>query len=103
MLHEPLEPRTLFAGVTLITHGYQGNITGWVATAANDVADRAGGSDYASIYTMTVAASSGKLAVTSFGADNGQKDYRQTLGGEMVLKLDWSTVSSGNEMHGMPR
>ncbi|MGN6506443.1 MAG: hypothetical protein ACTHM6_12865, partial [Tepidisphaeraceae bacterium] len=93
---DTLEGRRLLAGVTLLTHGYQGNTTGWVATAADDIAARLGGTKYASIYTMTVDQSGGSLKVTSFGPDSGQKDYRDTLDGEMVLKLDWSNVSAGS-------
>ncbi|MDB5324655.1 MAG: hypothetical protein JWM57_224, partial [Phycisphaerales bacterium] len=97
MTFEPLEARRLLAGITLITHGLNGDVTGWVARVAEGVEDRAGGSSAASIYTMTVAAASnGKLGVTAFGPDSGQKDYRSTTAGELIIKLDWNTVSGGS-------
>ncbi len=95
-----LEARRMLAGVTLLAHGNDGNIDGWVATAAEDIAARAGGSDYASIYTMAVTASGANLAVTSFGPTGGQKDYRQTLRGELIVQLDWSTVSNASHSTG---
>lgn len=94
---ESLEGRRLLAGVTLITHGYNGDVNGWVATAAADVQERAGGSKAASIYTMSVAKNnSNRLTVTAFTPDKNQIDYRSTTGGELILKLDWSTVSGGS-------
>ena len=95
MLHESLEARRLFAGVTILTHGYNGDITGWVATAAADIQARAGGKSASSIYTMSVTAAGRGLTVSSFVPDSGQKNYRQTTGGEVIIKLDWSTVSDG--------
>ena len=95
MTTEPLEPRRLLAGITLITHGYNSNVTGWVATAATDVQTRAGGKNASSIYTMTVAKSGSGLAVTGFTPDSGQKAYAATTAGELIIKLDWGTVSSG--------
>lgn len=95
-LVETLESRRLLAGVTLITHGLNGDVTGWVAQIANGIEGRLGGSSAASIYTMTVAASNGKLAVTSFVPDAGQKAYTATSTGELIIKLDWNTVSGGS-------
>ena len=92
---ETLESRRLFTGLTILTHGYEGNITGWIATAATDIQQRYGGSKYASIYSMVVSQSGKSLVVTSFGPDSGQPDYKTTLDGEMILKLDWSSVSAG--------
>ncbi|MGC4033398.1 MAG: calcium-binding protein [Tepidisphaeraceae bacterium] len=94
---EPLEARRLLAGVTLLTHGYNGDVNGWVATAAADIQARAGGRNAASIYTMSVAENSnGRLTVTAFTADANQIDYRNTTAGELIVKLDWSTVSDGD-------
>ena len=96
MTFESLEPRRLLAGITLITHGYNGDVKGWVKTAAADIASRVGGKNAASIYTMSVTASGGKLSVSAFGPDSGQKNYAATSNAEMILKLDWSSVSSGS-------
>ncbi|MBC7783369.1 MAG: hypothetical protein H7144_05970, partial [Burkholderiales bacterium] len=94
--YDILEARRLLAGVTLLTHGLNGDIDGWVETAAADIAERAGGATRASIYSMEVEASGGTLTVTSFGPDSGESDYRETLDGEMILKLDWGSVSGGS-------
>lgn len=92
---EPLEPRRLLAGVTLFTHGLNGNVAGWVGAAAEATAERVGGARAASIYTMTVGERSGRLAVTSFAPDSGQRALRDTSAGEIVVKLDWGSVSGG--------
>lgn len=95
-LIEHLEGRTLFAGVTILTHGLNGNVTGWVEEAAKDIQDRAGGATRATIYTMTVKSSNViSLKVDSFGPDSGQLDYRNTTDAELIVKLDWSSVSNG--------
>lgn len=90
----------MLAGVTLLAHGNGGNINGWVNAAAEDIADRAGGSNYASIYTMAVTASGGNLVVSSFAPVSGQKDFRETLSGEVIIQLDWSSVSHGSQSTG---
>ncbi|HEY0007672.1 MAG TPA: hypothetical protein VGB55_03015, partial [Tepidisphaeraceae bacterium] len=91
---ETLENRRLLAGMTLLTHGFNGNVNGWVAEAAEGIEERLG-EDHASIYTMSVTASGGNLAVSRFRPDSGQENYQQTQGGEVVVKLDWSSVSGG--------
>jgi Ca2+-binding RTX toxin-like protein len=91
---ESLESRRLLAGVTLLAHGYNGNVTGWVAAAADAIEERVGDDDV-SVYTLRVQASNGQLAVTGFAADSGEADFRTTRAGELVVKLDWSSVSNG--------
>jgi hypothetical protein len=89
---EPLEARKLLSGVTLLIHGYQGNITGWVESAADAISDRVDGG--ASIYVMTVAKKDGDPAVTSFKQESGPAlDSSQE--GEVVIKLDWTDVDGG--------
>ncbi len=95
-LIESLEPRTLFAGVTLLAHGYNGTIDGWVNSLADAIVDRAGGSSAASVYTMKVDVnSSNNLAVTGFSRNAGFQDYQGTSKGEVIIKLDWSAVDDG--------
>lgn len=91
---QSLEPRRLFAGVTILTHGNDGSISGWVKTAASDIADRAG--DDTSTYVMKVTkASSGKgLVVSSFTLDGGPGLTKST-DGEAVVRLDWTDVDDG--------
>ena len=93
---ELLEPRRLLAGVTILTHGYLGNVTGWVAKMADDIAARAGGGTDVTTYTMKVGEDSNQhLAVLSIVRDRGTSGYKTTSTGESIIKLDWSSVSSG--------
>jgi Ca2+-binding RTX toxin-like protein len=93
---EPLESRRLLAGVTLLTHGQNGNITGWIAAASDAIADRLGGAQNATVATMTVEEVSGDLAVTRYDRDSGYVDYRNNSQAELIIKLDWSSVSDGS-------
>ncbi|HEX3357496.1 MAG TPA: calcium-binding protein [Tepidisphaeraceae bacterium] len=95
MLLEPLENRKLLASVTILTHGQSGNITGWIAAAADAIQKRDGGTAAASEYVMDVDQSGGDLKVTSFKLESGNKPLDQTTGGDAIIKLDWSNVSNG--------
>lgn len=95
VLLEPLEARRLLAGVTILSHGYNGDVNGWVAAAADDIQTRAGGPDAASIYTLSVTAVGGTLAVSGFSVDDGSEDVRETTRSEMIVRLDWSSVDDG--------
>ncbi len=91
---ESLEPRRLLAGVTILTHGYQGNITGWIKTTAADMTARLGGASKVTTSVMTMGRdSNGNLAVTDFVNEH---TFRQTSTGEFIVKLDWSSVSDGS-------
>ncbi|MGH7176541.1 MAG: hypothetical protein ACREJC_04090, partial [Tepidisphaeraceae bacterium] len=97
MNFEPLEPRRMLAGVTLLTHGFLGNINGWVKSVADGIVTRAGGRQSASQYVMRVDRNSaGSLAVTSFTLERGSSDARTTRAAEIIIKLDWSRVSGGS-------
>jgi hypothetical protein len=93
---ETLEPRALLAGVTLIAHGYQGTINGGVDAMADDIADRAGGNSAVSQFILRVAKNGGgNLHVASFAPEGGQSDFRSNGAAEIIIRLDWSTVSGG--------
>src|SRR3954464_8281623 len=84
---EPLESRRLLAGVTILTHGYLGNVTGWVAKMADDIAARAGGSWDVTTYTMRVGEDSNRrLTVLSLVRDRGTSGYKTTSSGESIIK-----------------
>src|SRR5438094_735396 len=82
------------AGVTIITHGYSGNVDGWITRMANQIPNYNGfpGTSY-SIY---------KLALTF---DGTSYFYQWTLvqgslptntdSGEIIVKLDWSQMAGG--------
>ena len=90
---EPLEPRSMLAGVTLLAHGYQGSIRGWVEAAADAINQRLGGEG--SIYILRVAASSsGALGVESFALESGPAAISSTRA-EYIIKLDWTDVDGG--------
>ena len=92
---ELLEVRTLFAGVTILTHGQSGNITGWIAAAADAIQQRLGGTSAASNYSLTVDDVGNGAEVTEFKLVSGNKPLDQTTAGEAIIKLDWSDVSHG--------
>jgi hypothetical protein len=94
---EPLEPRRYLTSVTLLTHGYEGNITGWIANVADDIQSRDGGKNGATQATMTVGMNSkDALAVNSFSIDSGNVALSHTTNGDLIIKLDWSSVSDGS-------
>jgi Ca2+-binding RTX toxin-like protein len=97
LLVEPLESRQLLSGVTILTHGYNGSINTWVAGLANAIAERAGGTSDTSQYTMIVnhALSDNSVKVLSLTLDSGSPSPLQTHSGEIIVKLDWSQISSG--------
>jgi hypothetical protein len=96
MYFEVLENRTLFAGVTILTHGDRGNITGWIAATADDIQNRLGGVDAASEYVMTV----GSDGVESLTLEPGNKPLDETTAGEAIIKLDWSSISDETHFTG---
>lgn len=91
---ESLEDRRLLSGVTLLIHGFNGNITGWVDSAATAIAKRLDGQ--ASQYVMKVDKDgSGDLSVTSFNLTSGP-NLGQSTTGEVIIKVDWSAVDEGS-------
>src|SRR5215213_9792881 len=69
---EPLESRQLFAGVSLLTHGWNGRLPGFVNHAAAEITTRLGGPSHVAQYTVRVDADSdGNLSVTSVTHKSG--------------------------------
>src|SRR5688572_15097740 len=90
---EALEPRTLLAGVTILAHGYQGTIVGWVASAADAINQRLGGEG--SIYVLKVGeVTKGELAVESFTLEGGTAAPSSPRA-EYIIKLDWTDIDGG--------
>lgn len=89
---EPLERRQLMAGVTLLIHGHEGSIKGWIASAADAIADRVDG---VSQYVMKIGESGDNLAVKSFKLQNGPGLTKSSTG-EVVIKVDWTSVDNGD-------
>jgi|GEM_PF-971435 len=89
---EPLEPRTLLSGLTVITHGYMplSNFPTWVSSMADAIADRAG--SQTAVYKLRITDSTGSLAVQSFTKISGTNPSSSN-NGEAIVMIDWSTVS----------
>ncbi len=100
MYLDSLENRVLFAGVTILAHGLDGDINGWIATAADAIQARAGGTSAASEYVMKLDKSGGNIVVTSFTLKSGNLPLDQTTAGEAIVKLDWSAISGADQNTG---
>ena len=94
LLCEPLEPRELLFGVTLITHGFNSGIGDWVRTMANAISDAR--PTPASIYAVRAAddGGSGSINVTLLpGLTGPTPSAADNPDPEIVLLLDWSQVA----------
>jgi len=91
---ETLEQRRLLAGVTLLAHGLNGNIDGWVAKAADAIVERAGGPSAASVYTMKLVKDGSNFRITRFAKDSGYADFRETSQSELIIRLDWNSATA---------
>ena len=81
-------------GVTIITHGFNSNVTDWIIPMAGKVGGYPGfpGSSYSCYQISITQNGSGQyVATASFIAGAAPL---LTDSGEMVVKLDWSTLSS---------
>src|SRR2546430_3252723 len=100
MFIDTLENRTLLAGVTLLAHGLNGNIDGWIAGAADAIQARAGGTSAASQYVMKLDSSGAAIVVKSLALEDGNLPLEQTSAGEAIIKLDWSKISGADQNTG---
>jgi hypothetical protein len=92
---EPLEPRRLFTGVTIITHGFGGSADDWVTQMGNLIAQQSGPLASQPRYRMTVTdtgTSSGPITVTSTRV-SGAPPPAQWGSREIVVLLDWSALA----------
>ncbi len=92
---ETLESRTLLSGVTLITHGWNGDIDHWINRMSDDLIARMGGADAATRYTLTLRENSnGAAYVQNFAVNPGFKHVQETTKGEIILVVDWTTMDT---------
>lgn len=93
MFFENLEQRRLFAGVTLITHGRDGHLWGFVDTAAAAITTRVGGPSQAPRYILTLAPDTDKnLLVQSIKHVDGTGTPQSSSKNEIILEVDWTSV-----------
>jgi|GEM_PF-2167310 len=92
---ESLEPRTLLAGVTIITHGLGGDTYGWIPAMTSAIAAQANLSNCNFVtYTMTVTDpnKNGSLNVT-ISKTSGTSPLDSSKSPEILIDLDWSAVA----------
>lgn len=85
------------AGVTIITHGYDGDVTGWITAMAEAVPGYYQGrypdlSTNFTVYTMKVTYQSGSYL---FAISTNGSPPASTESGEIIVKLDWSELAGG--------
>ncbi len=91
------------AGVTIITHGYNGDVTGWITAMAQVMPAYYQGrypglaTNFAD-YTMTLTTNTGKYLFTI--TTNGSAPSA-TASGEIVIRLDWSQEAGGFSSDGL--
>jgi hypothetical protein len=86
-------------GVTIITHGYNGDVTGWITAMADEIPNYyhtyryPGLSTNFTIYTLTLT-TDGSNYYYQWSRDGGGAPAA-TDTGEIIVKLDWSQMAGG--------
>jgi hypothetical protein len=91
-LLSPLSARS--AGVTVITHGYAGDVTGWITEMASQITNYSGfpGTN-STTYTITLT-TDGTSIYYQWSRGAGAMPTN-TDSGEIIVKLDWSQMAGG--------
>jgi hypothetical protein len=100
---ESLEPRRLFTGVTLITHGLGGSASDWVTQMGNAIAAQSGPLASQPRYLMTAQDSGhdgGPITVTSTRLGPAPADWGSD---EIIVLLDWSDIAGSLPFGGYHR
>jgi hypothetical protein len=94
-IFESLEPRTLFAGVTIIANGRLGQLTNdWMQDMAADLTAVEGGPSQVPEYILTVTANSNTGALqASIAQVAGTATPQSNTTGEIIVLIDYYTVS----------
>lgn len=91
---EQLESRTLLAGVTLMTHGYQmfGDFPNWLTPMGDAISARVGTSEVTrGTYRL---ASDGSPLSLEYTVGKPQIMFRASSKSELVVELDWAVASN---------
>jgi hypothetical protein len=86
-------------GVTIITHGYDGDVTGWIAAMADQIPQYYDarypelGTNF-SIYTVTLTTDGSGDYYYQWSRDLGSSPSN-TPSGEIIIKLDWTQLAGG--------
>ena len=102
-MFEPLEPRQLLTGVTIITHGFGGSAGDWVTSMGNLFAQQTGLLANQPRYLMTVTDvghDGGPLTVASSALGPAAPSWGST---EIIVLLDWSDVAGSFPFGGYHR
>ena len=94
-----LAPSVRGAGVTLITHGLNGNVDGWVTGIANRIPYYASfpGTNYTFYKLYFVSTGGGSYQLTWVRLGSNQPS--STDSGEIIVAVDWSQLSDGNSFN----
>ncbi len=92
-------PQARAGGVTVITHGFNSDITSWILPMASRFPGHPGfpGTDL-TCYEIEITASGGGFAATATRLDAPAPDLSNS--GEIVVKLDWSSIDTGQASTG---
>lgn len=87
--------QVLAGGVTLITHGLNGNVRNWVTAMGRAITTNPNylGTN-SSILEMNLTLNNGKLSATTRKIA-GSVNFNENVSGEIVVLLDWSTLADG--------
>src|SRR5262245_29611925 len=93
---EILEPRRLFAGVTVMATGRMGGQGGWIQYMSDAITERLGGPSQVPEYTLTIdqsAPDSGTLVGTITHVA-GTAIATQGSSGQIIVKIDYYNIST---------
>ncbi len=83
------------AGLTVVTHGFNANVTDWVIPMCDQMAQyRSFPGSNSSIYQISITRTGSTYYSTAFFLDGVTPS--NSVSGEILVALDWSTLSSGS-------